>query len=899
MEVGIKSRYNFTLMIRGGATIIAALFFSVLPAFADLEVKKAVFTDCKVALEQSAKLNEDERRDLVQYLTEVLRLSTSKPRIPSGILARPGVTGELPFEDHRGEDLWRSFDPAREVEAKRCAVEMLGTLTPASVDSLPDLAALTIDRATPLDLSSLIEQKAIDIANGFETSFQGAISVEALNKLFIMSMDQEGGVAQNLLVSLHRVSLPYLLRELRLPDANRRDHIVKTLLLLERGGSQVGQGFVDLLTTADDGLRKRALGAILSLPSFYSEALIPLTRRLSDVSPSVSSEAARVLSQIAKSGAAIFPIKDAASTSEELFKAFRRVSDIDREELVPALALIGWYGLSNLEERMLHFTSENEDEGIRMRAFKVLGRIPILSDRGFEAMIRGLSDEAPGVQGSALEALSGKDERAGEIVTAIEKVLAKRTPSLARPMLLLYMADVVESFGTEAKYESLLPYLIEALSIDYRDPTSSNGSITSNSVNRAIIRLGKKSVPSLIKTFKNDSQVVRSRVAFLLGEVGKGDLMAINALVEKLGDPSPSVSEASYRALISIGPEVIARAKKAKLSPRTARLITELGEANPSYLPVLLRSATQGLCTERPLYTRVVVKGFGSQSDALVNALLECISQIPGGDARLVESLEALGPVSRESAAKIGEVLRDRSRVDDTLALLILEKGRAIGLDDETIIERASWLLENAETPIKLRILAVFTSLGPSAKSTIPILVKIRDDSSIDYLLRYRAGVAAVSIDPALMVESRLVVEELGSDRSEWAEKALLAIPVENAKPVLEASLSDEGARLSALEVIGRLGERAIALVPSVRKVLLETKDPKVRYAASVTLLRVVPEEGENILRRELVGRYARELIEEKFSPKLKSSITRIVETPFSFVEKAYATSMLYKSHNN
>src|SRR5688572_15917475 len=122
----------------------------------DSALKRKIISDCKEAEVDFQKLGDEQKRQLVPYLSRVLRLQPSAapaPRAPQ--MGEPALHFEgVPLEPFSAFDASRSFDPLHEVQAKRCAVALIERMPTLALDSLPELAQLVSDPTAPNDLKS-------------------------------------------------------------------------------------------------------------------------------------------------------------------------------------------------------------------------------------------------------------------------------------------------------------------------------------------------------------------------------------------------------------------------------------------------------------------------------------------------------------------------------------------------------------------------------------------------------------------------------------------------------------------------------------------------------------------------------------------------------------------------
>jgi hypothetical protein len=151
------------------------LSLSLPAAYGESTFKDLIFRDCPKTLELLETTAADEKEKLVPFLREVLKLKIAAMQDPAAALGPKGAA--VPGLESDLGNIWRSFSPDREIEAKRCALKALRTLGSSAGPALPEILELAGDPTLGDDFVDLIDGTLFGIAPLlYTTASQGQVN---------------------------------------------------------------------------------------------------------------------------------------------------------------------------------------------------------------------------------------------------------------------------------------------------------------------------------------------------------------------------------------------------------------------------------------------------------------------------------------------------------------------------------------------------------------------------------------------------------------------------------------------------------------------------------------------------------------------------------------------------
>ncbi len=338
-----------------------------------------------------------------------------------------------------------------------------------------------------------------------------------------------------------------------------------------------------------------------------------------------------------------------------------------------------------------------------------------------------------------------------------------------------------------------------------------------NAAMEILIRLGRRSLPTLLRELGSEDHDVRKFVVDILGEIG--DRSTIPTLIEAMGDPDENVR---YAAAENLG--------KLRAAEAVAALLEAMESANLWYRFTILEALGQigrGVDTARLLR----FKG----EPLLRKALFDCLGRVGGADAVpvLVEGLTDAMRNVREAAA-LALVALAGQYPDEVRSGLSAPANRSLS-------GAAVALLEGDDPRLREAAVKLLGWIGDAAQARR--LLELFEDP------RLGESAARALVDMGAQAVSTLVAEGRQSDPRTLAYLCHLCGEVgcaEGLELLLEGvSHSDPEVRTAAVQALGRL-RRSEAIGPLAQA--LRDAQGDVRQGASLALDRLGQDFPEAVL---------------------------------------------------
>ena len=326
--------FHFSLLLALGTGLMPSV------CAADLAFKRKVIDKCDEAKADISRLDVEKQLASIEDLKLVLKLDITSPDLNSPEIGKQ--VNKIPAmyapEGIKAEDYWQTVQPDREIKAKYCALEILKSLSPYSIEALPEMIELTQFHTLPHYFQNLLYKLIQDIVLDAVNDSRFSIPDEVLDKLISMLDKPYAYYAQSALIEMHKVSVQKLLQRMDDPDVKIRELITKTLLRLDSSGDLTGTGVLKLLQSSDDGLRKRAIGILAELESFYPFSLPVLIDKLFDISPDIQNATFDALERIFARLKPLPKITLSEAAADTLFKKFTISHGHERQVLLSGLS---------------------------------------------------------------------------------------------------------------------------------------------------------------------------------------------------------------------------------------------------------------------------------------------------------------------------------------------------------------------------------------------------------------------------------------------------------------------------------------------------------------------------------------------------------------------------------
>ena len=885
------------------------------PARADNDFKRAVFESCRVATEALATLPATEIPEITSYLVRVVELpvSSSSPELFEPFAGRPAGS---PLASHR-EDLhdsalWRTFQPSREIEAKRCAAQLLERLYPSSVAALPALVMASRDVAAPLDLRNEVEKVLWRLASRLRQDGSIAIDKKVVSQLLALTDGTTSPLAANILVEIAPQGLPVLIEQLGKPDDAVRERIANILLRIDDTGAVLGDRLLPLLRAGSEDVRERTAVLLTKLPGYYPKAFSELVLRLEDTSPAVSnaffSALAKIASELQKwSDLTLDPLP-----LDTLSRALAGLDASKRDVAEQALRVVVKVRPEAASGVVTLITDKDSDLSIRaIRALSSLKQAPPeiyskLYNAAFSTDIFVRIEAIPVVARFA----ETSEARDTAMLRILKGLAAERDPG-ARELLIAAVAQASGMIADGSTKERLIPYFIEALGA----PEIGRSGVAKERVAEALVGIGASAVAPLRKLLGREDARVRERALIALAAIKPVEKATVRAWVPLLKDRDPAIRARAEEFLgahvAAVGDEIGKALGWSERGPRAAAArLAVLGGLLDARVPgSLVEQFAAAPCRERVATVDTVLKGAPSASSALEMMLVDCLSSNDGVDvATVLRKLVALGPL--QDGARTALTAQFASGVlGREMGLRILEHARVLGLDDAGTVALLDGFVRSNDDALKHRAVTMLGELfaaGDERRLVVAetraavsgILASVMDKGEL--ALRLKAAVSLLRVGGDTGDARKLLLRELDDDGFQWALAALDEVRVggggeSEVSGVLAQSLDDlpNRSRYEVLRVLAKRGAHASNAVPAVLK-LVNNPDPLLRYHATFALVQIDSAASYIIepLRRELIGDYGAKFVSDRLCVVAPVLAAARAAEPRSFVELRYVSML-------
>ena len=504
---------------------------------------------------------------------------------------------------------------------------------------------------------------------------------------------------------------------------------------------------VAALNSSDETVLYSALGALGELGPAAEQAVPALLQALNHKDPMVAESAAEALGKI---GQAALPA---------LLEALNGPDTAVRAQAAKALEGIG--GAGQAAAAQLIGMLKHEAAAVRAAAARALGEMADDNPEVVSRLIETLSDDNLRVRMAAVRALGRVGSSAREAVPALIKLIDKVDSS---EHFAIYRA--FGGIGPDAG--AAIPVLEAALSSDVVEAS------------KALSRIGRAAVPTLIKGLKSESADVRTWCAFALAGIGPDARDAVPTLIQIVTDDADARNPA-IQALAAIGPDAAAAV------PALAKALAD-GEKHVQYWAL--------------------------------------------------RALRQIGPEARAAKAAVLTAMQtdDQERRWAAVAALL-----AMGeVDDGLPVVRTA--LEDDNSHYQVTAIEMLGETGLAAGAAIPNLTRIMKDAAAEPYIRVRCAKALARISPKDGGGVEFLEDQLGKDSGLLALPAAFALvelgeASDAAVAELQSGLACEQPEL-LIACAGALAKvkppRADAIELLRRK--LEEKDQEMRVAAALAL---------------------------------------------------------------
>lgn len=895
--------------------------------------KRDVIEDCNAAKQSLPRMQETERIESVAYLTKVagFRLKDESLRDQIAILGIGSSGKNVVSGGNVGgssiiarDEIVRSLDPSREETVRGCALELLTSLFPYSIEAIPDLLALlardvevTNDSLFPVKLRVTLQT----LATGISDYPSSRISDSSWDRLLDHASKAESPVvrryALSILKELQEAALPRLKQKISSSLLSTDlEVLVRLLVNIAQDPNPSRDIFQELLINEKTEVRLLALDTISS----FSAANWDLTwiqmiiARLGDFSPGVRSSAVNALSKVIADLANFEnrlenPIKIDPIQMELLLNAFINADGADREKLTSSVKLLSKTFDDNYRERLLsrlieHIISSTE-LSLDPSELSVLMELGGNSTRLSNLLEKVLLSSKSQSRVLILKSMTSFPKLAATLKRPIGKLIQQAKSSSATADQIAAISDIIQSLPGDirAAKEWISPETANEL-LKLSPRVISDTLLTEKILILAQITGEKSTTDVVLKNLKIDrdqNRILAITLAQHLAIYNRDILGALSLNLSKVDQISMTMQFAIARYLGD--PQIRPKVKKDNVRLKgfvrlpsienSLPISFSLLNLEPSFVKssdVLLTGIKALPCNQRSRLVEIITPNV----DDVDLAIIECIS-----DPSLMVQEDITGwilkysPLDQQRRSRLISSLVSVKPHPKTL-IHILEKLGPLGISNKEAIPLWLSLLNNEDRLAQLEALdrlythqEMISELGDELKK-----LEARFSEVPSIIREIRLLLALQSTD--YKTADNFLLEQFKEQDITWALDRLAKIPktvavnvLENAFP--ELSIPNE---IPTLQKIGDLS--LMELKPRV-EARLDSSRGALRYVATVSLLKIAPSHPKaiSLLERELFGEFSEQLVTERFPQDLLAVLKELVESTRSRVVRHNGERMI------
>jgi hypothetical protein len=853
-----------------GAYLCALTLFAVtiLPTalMAQEDVKRALFEDCERAKEEYSRLTGEERGKLLDFFARIVALSTQSPSAPEAFAVAPSAPlgpdgaphGALRTPELAPGALWQMTDAKRELRAKRCALELLQVSGDLALSVLPKLVATYSEQVLSDEVAVNVEEVCANIAEAAHT--KGLVPAhEDLMSIIGDVISPHPLVARNTVHEYRDLALPLLIREVATGKLTLTPADSDYLRSLDPDGSIALKALVELAPElAPD--RIKATATLLPIPS---RAVLPnfigdLVRLATK--PELQESFLPLL------GVACIELNGLSLEPEQQLAISRLSAAFEPSVLSAAQAACLVRSNGALARRITELLTKDTTLGYGLEIVRATYQsLPAETKRDVYAATSAIAfNQASALSSDALNTLGQLSDHRSEtnmaVYNALKEIKAKAVAVKLTPNYDALL-NLLNAVGLDKEPQRFAPFILEALRTSPPSAAAASLAAKSSYLDRELIKLAITIPPTAANSGALDILAKRKDLPTSISP----------QLIELLR--YPETQSRAEAALIAAGRPAIAALRK--INPRN---LPPSAKLSALFALVQLKAATRAELGE-------LVSGVSSQGDCVFTAAhprLFCARDNTGTiddsgrQALSAELQRCLAAFSVESLRLVMECAPELVRESATAALKTLDVDRDEGWLEQLVAiateidpptaesqKLLSTLLQRGSGSIKQRIL---THLGPPT----PLSEDIRAAVITEAQATPTAGPLQLSALKALALHAdreydwpefiKQAIEGAGRGQLDREASRVISLIPEDIvlAEVIPALESDDSQRLVGAALVGSaVGSKAIPIVSRLWH-LRDHRDPTVRFAISLALLRINPltPDLSDTLRKLLVNRY-------------------------------------------
>ena len=925
METGVLiSCKNMFGMQRNIIIPLIGLFhinFSQLEAIADMqqEFKSNVIDNCEAAKSEIYRFQITERNQIINYLTKVAYLKSSVVLGPdlSSMHSNTINQQKQGISVFERDEMLRTLDPQKELNARICALKLLELLLPESIISLPKLLDVFDDDTLVFEESQfyLLLQDTIRELIVRTAKMKPEFFTEEYLKLLLATYIETENPYKKLYIErafteLQIKGINFLLTALHENSASS-GKITALLYAIDTQGEVIVDKLLKLAGDLDENIRKAAINTInkINLPD-KTATLTVLLERLFDPIETIRLVALDGIYNL------IINSKEILLSEIQIKKLIdaRRYLIIEHREKVDQILL----GVSDGYEALIFNAlisdlRQNLNSETYNSTLLLLSKLKSHEEELFSLIVKYCLGKNPaersvGYRALANQAIAPKEK----IIDILFKNLAEiKDCQEAECILERYQTtlDVLENLRLGESFKRAIPLLLDVYSADSKTKNSKiKAQVLANSgliirIENAIAMMGESSIPELLKAIKSKNSLLRLRALTILNRVKPVTDTVINVLIKLLNDKDPAIQAAAFDGLTQIYPKAksslmkLSKSNNEKLKGYATYILlknkedVKINDFFKNFYLQLNCEKKQALFEDSVLEVKTkTAKDFLTclnKADAnLVNLLLK----------KILENPEKFNCCQTDFQKELINVLPLSSR---EIKYTFFKEYTAYKLPLDYVLAELKTALNSLDFDQITASLKTAMFLNTVANNLLPEIEKVIVNVDLPVTIRGLAVITKAKILNDYQGIAEFYQNQVQTNDFKFVFDQLTELDKGLANQIIENWLKrgEDQQILSLLELC--VGKSAFNICP-ISDALLSNRDDKIRLKSLFIVLKsgYLEESTKFLISRELFGINAGEFVNATFSAVVIDYINTLFNTSESQVIRNFSKQILSKSRS-
>jgi hypothetical protein len=547
--------------------LLCALGTSLLGASAEdlMPFERLLVKDCSKAQQLVAGFGDVQKEENLPHLLGVLRLDVAaiKSEIPyQGPVLDVPLLSKAGHGEIAGDRFLRTFEPDRELRARRCALTILGDYGTAGLNSLGELFDLlsdaTVESVDP-GIDELIEQAITHIADAAKVNGDDSRRKQLLDQLLPKLLTHDAPAVRTLLIRWRDIALPDLLGRAASHEENER---LGYLTLLVAADEELQEGRPLLVQALEDSrpeVRTAGIKWLSRVTLGTADFLGLIAPRLRDEVGDVRSAAVRIavnrLSRVQDLKGLEISLPTAA-----LLVGFLDGGDAELAPIIGAMADAPEYR-PVFAQAAVSLLRQHGDQGASILA--QLPRLGVEPHIVLELAKKALSSSEFDMRLAGIRAIGRAVSDRRTVVSEALRVIKRSTAEKQqRVALLAALGEVLVSPPIGVVGLPAVPFYIELFGLPEAECPSLCEATEDQAplLVRAVRAVGEGVVPLLVRPLKSEHALVRSRALQVIAGLPHIPERYLDDVVALLQDSEGDIRDAAESFLKLLPPASLASA---------------------------------------------------------------------------------------------------------------------------------------------------------------------------------------------------------------------------------------------------------------------------------------------------------------------------------------------------